>query len=99
MSNSPLVQGTLYSPNHSGRRTQKISKIAIHHTAGAINGWPLAKIFVPKSRQASANYCLGSDGKIILGVDEANRAWTTSSSWCDIKKTRRGVDKNYSLLI
>ena len=83
MSNSPLVQGTLYSPNHSGRRNQKISKIAIHHTAGVINGWPLATIFAPESRQASANYCLGSDGKIMLGVDEANRAWTTSSSWCD----------------
>jgi len=83
MSNSPLIQGKLYSPNHSGRRNQKISKIAIHHTAGVINGWPLARIFVPRSRQASANYCLGSDGKIILGVDEANRAWTTSSGWCD----------------
>ena len=83
MSNSPLVQATILSPNHSGRRNQKITKIAIHHAAGVISGKNLARIFVPRSRQASANYNLGSDGVIVLGVDEANRAWTTSSSWCD----------------
>ena len=83
MSNSKLINGTLLSPNHSGRRKNKITKIAIHHTAGVIGGWNLAKIFVPRSRQASANYNLGSDGVLILGVDEANRAWTTSSGWCD----------------
>lgn len=83
MSNSPLVQATILSSNHSGRRNQKITKIAIHHAAGVISGRNLARIFVPKSRQASANYNLGSDGVIVLGVDEANRAWTTSSGWCD----------------
>ena len=83
MSNSPLVQATILSPNHSGRRNQKITKIAVHHAAGVISGKNLARIFVPRSRQASANYNLGSDGVIVLGVDEANRAWTTSSSWCD----------------
>lgn len=83
MSNSQLVQATILSPNHSGRRNQKITKIAIHHAAGVINGRNLAGIFVPRSRRASANYNLGSDGVIVLGVDESNRAWTTSSSWCD----------------
>ena len=83
MSNSPLVQATILSPNHSGRRNQKITKIAIHHAAGVINGRNLAEVFVPRSRRASANYNLGSDGVIVLGVDESNRPWTTSSSWCD----------------
>ena len=83
MSNSPLVQKTILSPNHSGRRTHKITKIAIHHAAGVIGGVSLAGVFLPKARQASSNYNLGSDGVIVLGVDEANRAWTTSSSWCD----------------
>lgn len=83
MSNSPLIDGKCLSHNHSGRRTQPISKIAIHHASGVIGGWSLAKIFIPKSRRASANYNLGSDGVLILGVDEANRAWTTSSQWCD----------------
>lgn len=83
MSNSPLVQKTVLSPNHSGRRTHKITKIAIHHAAGVIGGVNLAGVFLPKARQASSNYNLGSDGVIVLGVDESNRAWTTSSSWCD----------------
>lgn len=83
MSNSSLIQDKILSPNHSGKRTEKICKIAIHHAAGVINGRNLASIFVSKTRKASANYCLGSDGVIILGVDEKNRAWTTSSSWCD----------------
>lgn len=83
MSNSPLIQARIPSPNYSGRRGQKISKIAIHHAAGVINGRNLASLFVPISRRASANYCLGSDGVIVLGVDESNRAWTTSSAWCD----------------
>ena len=79
----PTIQTTILSPNHSGRRNQKITKIAIHHAAGVINGRNLDGIFVPRSRRASANYNLGSDGVIVLGVDESNRAWTTSSSWCD----------------
>lgn len=83
MSNSPLINGTRLSSNHSGRRTQPITKIAIHHASGVIGGWNLASVFIPKSRRASANYNLGSDGVLILGVDEANRAWTTSSNWCD----------------
>lgn len=83
MTNSKLIDDIILSPNHSGLRNQKISKIAIHHAAGIIKGRDLAKIFIPRQRQASANYNLGSDGVIILGVDERNRAWTTSSSWCD----------------
>lgn len=83
MSNSKLATLTILSPNHSGRRYQKITKIAIHHAAGVISGRNLANVFVPKSREASVNYNLGSDGVIVLGVEEKNRAWTTSSSWCD----------------
>ncbi|WP_311370301.1 N-acetylmuramoyl-L-alanine amidase [Anaerococcus hydrogenalis] len=83
MTNSKLIDDIILSPNHSGLRNEKITKIAIHHAAGIIKGRDLAKIFLPRQRQASSNYMIGSDGKIILGVDETNRAWTTSSSWCD----------------
>lgn len=83
MSNSPLVQVVRYSPNHYGRRSQKITKIAIHHTAGRIDAWTLGGVFLPTSRQASSNYGIGWDGTIGLYVDEINHAWTTSSFWCD----------------
>ena len=83
MSNSSLVNITDYSPNHSGLRNEKITKIAIHHTAGVLTAAGIGSVFKSTSRQASCNYGIGSDGKIVLVVDEANRAWTTSSSWCD----------------
>ncbi|MGG6831977.1 UNVERIFIED_CONTAM: N-acetylmuramoyl-L-alanine amidase [Streptococcus canis] len=83
MSNSSLVNMTMLSPNHSGHRNQAITKIAIHHTAGAISAATIGQIFKPTSRQASCNYGIGNDNKIVLCVDEANRSWCTSSSWCD----------------
>ena len=83
MSNSRLVDMTMLSPNHSGRRNQPITKIAIHHTAGAISAATIGNIFSPTSRQASCNYGIGNDNKIVLCVDESNRSWCTSSSWCD----------------
>lgn len=83
MSNSSLVNMTMLSPNHSGHRNQPITKIAIHHTAGAISAATIGQIFRPTSRQAYCNYGIGNDNKIVLCVDEANRSWCTSSSWCD----------------
>ena len=83
MSNSSLVNIKMLSPNHSGRRNQPITKIAIHHTAGAVSAETIGQIFKPTSRQASCNYGIGNDNKIVLCVDEANRSWCTSSSWCD----------------
>ena len=83
MSNSSLVNITDYSPNHSGLRNEKITKIAIHHTAGVLTAQRIGSVFKSRNRQASCNYGVGSDGKIVLVVDECNRAWTTSSAWCD----------------
>lgn len=83
MTNSSLIDMTILSPNHSGRRNQPIKKIAIHHTAGAISAATIGNIFKPTSRQASCNYGVGNDNRIVLCVDEANRSWCTSSSWCD----------------
>lgn len=83
MSNSSLVDFRDYSPNHSGLRDEKITKIAIHHTAGVLTAQRIGSVFKSRNRQASCNYGVGSDGKIVLVVDECNRAWTTSSAWCD----------------
>ena len=83
MSNSSLVSFPDYSPNHSGTRTHPITKIAIHHTAGVLTAAGIGSVFKSTSRQASCNYGIGNDNRIVLVVDEANRAWTTSSAWCD----------------
>lgn len=65
------------------RRTAKISKITIHHAAGVGTAQSIVDSFLPASRKASANYCIGNDGKIGQSVLECNRAWTSSSSWND----------------
>lgn len=83
MSNSSLVNLVSYSPNHSGKRENRITKIAIHHTAGVLTAAGIGSVFKSTSRKASCNYGIGNDNKVVLVVDECNRAWTTSSSWCD----------------
>jgi hypothetical protein len=40
----------------------------------------LCEWFSHESTQASSNYGIGTDGRVALIVDEANRAWTSSSS-------------------
>lgn len=83
MSNSSLVSFADYSPNHSGTRRNPITKIAIHHTAGVLTAAGIGSVFKSTSRQASCNYGIGVDNRVVLVVDECNRAWTTSSAWCD----------------
>ena len=83
MSNSNLVDLVSYSPNHSGTRKHHITKIAIHHTAGVLTAAGIGSVFKSRNRKASCNYGIGNDNRIVLVVDEANRAWTTSSAWCD----------------
>ena len=82
MSNSALISKEVLSPNFSNR-TQPISKITFHHAAGVLSATKLAGIFTPVARQASANYCIGNDGEIVLCVPEDKRAWTSSSAWND----------------
>lgn len=79
MSNSKLISYTKISPNSSNPRNHKIDKITIHHMAGNLSVESCGNIFASSSRQASSNYGIGSDGRIALYVDEANRAWTSSN--------------------
>ena len=79
MSNSSLVSYTKISPNSSAR-TGKISKITPHHMAGNLSVETCGEIFSRSSRQASANYGIGSDGRIALYVDESRRSWASSSA-------------------
>ena len=78
MSNSPLVVYTKLSPNYSAR-TARIDRITIHHVAGKTTVEALGAVFAPTSRQASANYGIGYDGRIGLYVAENHRAWTSSN--------------------
>jgi len=62
-----------------GRKGYKVCKITPHHMAGILSGEQCAKMFQNASRQASANYCIGNDGEIVLSVAEENRAWTSAN--------------------
>lgn len=78
--NSSLVDKTIYSPNHSGKRTHTIDRITPHCVVGQCSIEVVGDLFSKPSRQASSNYCIGADGRIGLYVDEENRSWCSSSN-------------------
>ena len=78
--NSPLVDYTKLSPNHSGQRTHSIDRITPHCVVGQCSVETLGSIFTPTSKQASCNYGIGSDGRVALIVEEKNRSWCSSSN-------------------
>ena len=84
MSRSPLVDYVKISPNSTNPRQDKIRKITIHHMAGNLTVESCGNVFQNKSRQASSNYGIGTDGigtdgRVGLYVEEENRAWTSSN--------------------
>ena len=79
MSNSNLVDCTVYSPNHSGKRTHSLDTLTPHCVVGQLSAEAIGGCF-PKGRKASCNYGIGYDGRVCLIVDENNRSWCTSSS-------------------
>ncbi len=83
MANSSLVDYTKLSPNHSGKRTQKVTKITPHHMGGNLSVETCGNVFAPASRQASSNYGVDSKGRVGLYVDEDKRSWCSSSAWND----------------
>lgn len=79
MSNSALVDYTRISPNRSHPRNHTIDKITIHHMAGNLSVETCGSVFANSSREASANYGIGSDGRVGLYVNEGDRAWASAS--------------------
>lgn len=79
MSNSALVDYTRLSPNRSHPRNHTIDKITIHHMAGDLSVETCGNLFANPNREASANYGIGSDGRVGLYVDEGDRAWASAS--------------------
>ena len=80
MSNSSLVNCTVLSPNHSGKRTHKIDRITPHCVVGQLSAESIGGCFTSSSVQASCNYGIGKDGRVCLVVAEANRSWCSSSN-------------------
>ncbi len=82
---SKLVTYVQPSPNYNLRRNAiynpsgKVTKITVHHAAGVCSVEALGAIFADPNRQASANYGIGTDGRIACFVHEEYRAWTSGS--------------------
>lgn len=83
MSNSKLISGTLLTDNCTKPRNHIIDRITPHYMCWYTSAKTCCESFLPASRRASANYCIGKDGEIWLNVDEKNRAWTSGSSYND----------------
>lgn len=80
MSNSSLISYTKLTSHCNKPRNKKIEKITIHHMAGYMSAKECADYFANTDRQVSSNYCIGSDGKIAMSVEECNRSWCSSSA-------------------
>ncbi len=80
MSNSPLISYTKLSPNCNKPRKYKIDTITPHHMAGNCSVETCGEIFANPARQCSSNYGIGSDGRIAMYCEEANRSWCSSSA-------------------
>ena len=83
--NSPLVDYVKISPNSTNPRNQPISVITIHHMAGNLSVESCGNVFSTTDRQASSNYGIGSDGRVGMYVEEANRSWCSSNRENDHK--------------
>lgn len=71
---------TLISPNKTSPRKQKITRITIHCVVGQLTARRIAELFQPKSRKASCNYAVGSDGVVAKIVDDSDRSWCSSNA-------------------
>lgn len=83
MADSKLATYTKISSHNSGKRTEPISKITIHHISGKMTAKQCADYFYSTDRSVSSNYTIGYDGSIAVSVHESDRAWTSSSRWND----------------
>lgn len=81
--NSSLVNYTKLSPNQSGQRTHTIDRITPHCVVGQLSVETLGSMFAQKEKQASCQYAIGADGRVLLCVEEKNRSWCSSSNTND----------------
>ena len=79
MSYSNLVSYVKLSPNCNKPRNAPIDRITIHCVVGQCTVESLGALFASPSRQASANYGIGYDGRIACYVEEEDRSWCSGS--------------------
>lgn len=82
-SNSSLVTQTKLSTKFNPR-TGPITGITIHMNAGVCSVASLLDFASKTTRSMSFNYCIG-DNEVGMCVEEANRAWTSSSRSNDMR--------------
>lgn len=83
MSNSSLVCYKKISPNRTSPRAHVADTITIHCFVGQWTVERMCAEFAPKAKRASANYCIGSDGRVGMAVEEKDRSWCTSNTQND----------------
>lgn len=94
MTNSPLTN-SVYLTSDSSPRARGIDRFIIHHAATTSLA-AILYLFQPGGRQVSANYALGSDGSLVLTVDEDRRAWTSGSAEWDGRSVTIEVANSYA---
>lgn len=75
--NSQLVSYMQISPYRSSREGHTIDTITIHCAAAQAEVETLGRLF--QTKQASANYGIGPDGRVGMYVEEKERSWATSN--------------------
>ena len=83
MSNSSLVSYTKISPHRGSRNGRKIDTVSIHCVVGQAGVEALGNLF--QSKEASANYGIGYDGRVGMYVEEKDRSWCTSDTANDAR--------------
>lgn len=81
--NSPLVDYTRISPHRGSRNGHVIDTITIHCAAAQAAVETLGRLF--QTKQASANYGIGADGRVGMYVEEKDRSWCTSNNANDAR--------------
>lgn len=79
MSNSKLISFTQISPNRTSPRNHEIDTVTVHCYVGQVSVEDMAGWLCNPAAEASANYGIGSDGRIGLFVDEGDRSWCSSN--------------------
>lgn len=70
---------TNITPNKSSRNGCAVDRLTIHCMAGHMTAKACADYFAKSSTQASANYCIGSDGEVAISCPPEYRSWCSSN--------------------